>query len=70
MEDMVSAAASVMTKRLDENPGDLTIYGLDNSLVTTFISKDGKEVSIEIGNLTPKQDSYYVKGLINLRYTL
>ena len=29
-EDMVSAAASVMTKRLiDENPGDLTIYGLD-----------------------------------------
>lgn len=63
-EDMVSAAASVMTKRLiDENPGDLTIYGLDNSLVTTFISKDGKEVSIEIGNLTPKQDSYYVKRL-------
>lgn len=66
VEDIVSAAATVMTKRLiDENTGDLTIFGLDNALVTTFVSKEGKEVSIEIGNLTPKQDSYYVRILDN-----
>ncbi len=64
VEDMVSAAATVMTKRLiDENPGDLTIYGLDNAIEATFVSSEGKEVSIEIGNLTPKQDSYYVRSL-------
>lgn len=64
VEDIVSAAATVTTKRLiDENPSDLTIYGLDNALITTFISEEGKEVSIEIGNLTPKQDSYYVRRL-------
>ncbi|NLO99496.1 MAG: DUF4340 domain-containing protein [Clostridiaceae bacterium] len=64
VEDVVSAAATVMTKRLiDENPGDLTIYGLDKTLITTFVSTNGKEVSIEIGNLTPTQDSYYVRIL-------
>lgn len=72
VEDIVSAAATVMTKRLiDENPSDLTIYGLDNAFITTFVSKEGKEVSIEIGNLTPKQDSYYVRRLENSKvYTI
>ena len=66
VEDIVSAAATVTTKRLiDETPADLTIYGLDNALITTFVSSEGKEVSIEIGNLTPKQDSYYVRKIEN-----
>ena len=60
VEDVVSAAATVMTKRLIDENGDLTIYGLDKTLITTFVSTNGKEVSIEIGNLTPTQDSYYV----------
>ena len=64
VEDIVSAAATVTTKRLiDEKPNDLTIYGLDNAFIATFVSKEGKEISIEIGNLTPKQDSYYVRRL-------
>lgn len=64
IEDMVSAATTITTKRLiDENPTDLTIYGLDNALVTTFASSGGKETSIEIGDLTPKKDSYYVRKL-------
>lgn len=62
VEYMVSTAATVMTDRLiNENPADPTIYGLDNSYVTTFVSKDGKEVSIEIGDLTPLQNSYYIR---------
>jgi len=64
VEDIVSAAATVTTKRLiEEQPIDMSIYGLDNAFITTFISKEGKEISIEIGNLTPKQDSYYVRRL-------
>lgn len=66
VEDMVSAAATLMTKRLiDENPADPTIYGLDNARITTFASSEGTKVSIEIGNLTSKQDSYYVRKLGN-----
>jgi len=64
VEDMVYAASTVMTKRLiNTNPDDLKIYGLNNTIINTFVSKEGKEVSIEIGNLTPLQDSYYVKRL-------
>jgi len=63
-EDMFWSAATVMTKRLiSENPDDPEVYGLNNTIVTTFVSKEGKEVSIEIGNMTPLQDSYYVRRL-------
>ncbi|NLX64141.1 MAG: DUF4340 domain-containing protein [Clostridiaceae bacterium] len=61
-EDMVYFAATVMTKRLiNENPDNPEVYGLNKNIVTTFVTKEGKEASIEIGNLTPLQDSYYVR---------
>ncbi len=61
-DDIALAVDTLTTKRLiDENPMDLTIYGLNNAAVTTFVSSDGKEIGVEIGNLTPTKDSYYVR---------
>jgi len=64
--DNIATSADVLeSKRLiDENPQDSTIYGLDGSVVTTFISSDGKEYAIEIGKQTPTNDGYYcrIKG--------
>lgn len=62
VDDISLAADTATTKRLiEENPKDETIYGLDKALVTTFVSIDGKEVGLEIGDKTPTQDSYYVR---------
>ena len=61
-DDIAVAADVLETKRLiDENPGDLTIYGLDSADMTTFVSADGKEYGIEIGNQTPTKDGYYAR---------
>jgi len=64
VDDMVWYATTDTTRRLiNENPDDPSVYGLNNTVVTTFVSKDGKESSIEIGSLSPLQDSYYVRRL-------
>lgn len=62
VDQIALSADTVKTKRLIESdPKDLTIYGLDNSFVTTVATGEGKKVSLEIGDMTPKQDSYYAK---------
>lgn len=62
VDSIASAGETVTTKRLiDENPQDVSIYGLDDPYTVTFVSGDGKEESIEIGDITPTQDSYYVR---------
>ncbi|MCX7773078.1 MAG: hypothetical protein N2376_08215, partial [Clostridia bacterium] len=46
VDDMAASADTATTKRLiDESPKDVTIYGLDKALATTFASGDGKPVS-------------------------
>jgi hypothetical protein len=61
--DNIATSADVLetTRLIDENPQDSTIYGLDGSVVTTFISSDGKEYAIEIGKQTPTSDGYYCR---------
>ncbi len=62
VDDIALAADTATTGRLiEENPKDITIYGLDKALVTTFASADGREISLEIGDKTPTGDKYYVR---------
>ena len=72
VDDIALAADTATTSRLiEENPKDLTIYGLGKPLITTFISNEGKEVTIEIGDKTPTGDGYYVRQTGNSSvYTL
>lgn len=61
-EDMALTASNLTTRRLiDEHPSDLSIYGLDKPDVNVFITSDGKEYGIEIGNETPTKDGYYAR---------
>lgn len=62
VDNIAVAADTLTTKRLiEEDPKDLTIYGLNNAAVVSFYSAEGQEAVIEIGNLTPTKDSYYVR---------
>lgn len=46
-------------KEIEENPKDLSIYGLDKPVHATSYLEDGSEHSIMIGNLTPTKGAYY-----------
>lgn len=62
VDSIVTAASALKSTRfIDENPGDLTMFGLDNATSATFVTSDGKEYSIEIGNQTPTSDGYYAR---------
>jgi len=62
VDDIALSGETVTTKRrIDENPQDVSVYGLDDPYIVTFVSEDGKEEKVEIGDKTPTQDSYYVR---------
>jgi hypothetical protein len=46
-------------KLIEENPSDLSVYGLDNPTILTFIMKDGTEYILHVGNETPTGGAYY-----------
>jgi len=48
-------------KLIEENPSDLSIYGLDNPVILTFILKDGTKYMLSIGNEIPTGGSYYAR---------
>jgi len=48
-------------KLVEENPTDLSIYGLDNPVKLTFILKDGKQNVLFVGNAIPTGGSYYAR---------
>ena len=58
-------ASSIMADKLiEENPKDLSIYGLDKPVTVTIKPKEGNEKVVLIGSLTPTKGGYYamVKG--------
>lgn len=62
VDDIALSGEMVTSKRLiDENPQDISVYGLDKALATTFYSGDGKVVGLEVGDKTPTNDGYYVR---------
>lgn len=62
IESIAYLSDGLKTKRLiAENASDLAAFGLDNPIVTTFVSSEGKEVNIELGNKTPTEDGYYAR---------
>lgn len=48
-------------KIIDENPSDLSVYGLDNPVKLTFIMNDGTRYILFVGNETPTGGSYYAQ---------
>ncbi len=48
-------------KLVEENPADLSVYGLDKPVVVTVKTEDGVTEVIEIGNETPTQTGFYAK---------
>lgn len=46
---------------IEENPSDLSVYGLDDPARITFILKDGTKYVLLVGNETPTGGAYYVK---------
>lgn len=48
-------------KLIEENPADLSIYGLDKPVLVTVKLNDGTEKTIELGSQTPTKDAYYAK---------
>lgn len=52
------------TKIIEENASNLSIYGLDNP-VTISCSDGVNEYSIQVGNVSPTGESYYIKYVDN-----
>ncbi|HHW00702.1 MAG TPA: DUF4340 domain-containing protein [Clostridiaceae bacterium] len=48
-------------KLVEENPADLSIYGLDKPVVVTVKTEDGVTKALEIGDQTPTKSGYYVR---------
>ncbi|HZK26510.1 MAG TPA: DUF4340 domain-containing protein [Thermoclostridium sp.] len=48
-------------KLIEENPSDLSVYGLDNPDVITFIMNDNTQYVLHLGNTTPTGGAYYAK---------
>ncbi len=58
---MYTFTSLTATALVEEDPEDLSIYGLDEpqfSITITF--KDGSEITLYVGNMTPVQRNYYV----------
>jgi len=58
---VLNAASIIADKVVEEDAGDLSIYGLNNPAVARVKGKDGVVTSIEIGDKTPTGGGYYVK---------
>jgi len=48
-------------KMIEENPSDLSIYGLDSPVKLTFILNDGTQNVLYVGNKIPTGGSYYAR---------
>jgi hypothetical protein len=48
-------------KVIEENPSDLSIYGLDSPVKISFIMKDGTQNILSVGNEIPTGGSFYVR---------
>ena len=48
-------------KVVEENAKDLSKYGLDTPVTITAKTSDGQVAQIEVGDLTPTQQGYYIK---------
>ncbi|HHV60883.1 MAG TPA: DUF4340 domain-containing protein [Clostridiaceae bacterium] len=46
-------------KEIEENPKDLSVYGLDNPVLATCWLSDGSMHQIMIGDMTPTKGAYY-----------
>lgn len=49
------------SKLIEENPSDLSVYGLNKPTKLTFKMKDGTKYVLLVGNKTPTGDYYYAK---------
>ena len=59
---MVFSLASVWVQNIvEEEPQELSVYGLDNSLFrTTLTDAAGRKAEYILGDITPSRDSYYI----------
>ncbi len=48
-------------KIIEENPSDLSVFGLDNPVKLIFIMKDRTEHNLFVGNETPTKGAFYVR---------
>jgi len=62
VDDIAKSFAYLDVQRLlDENPEDLSLYGLDDPVsVATATLKDGKTVTFYLGNKAPAGNAYYL----------
>ena len=58
---VINAASVIADKLVEENAQDLSIYGLDKPSLVKLKVKDNKEITLEIGDITPTKGRYYVK---------
>jgi len=58
---VINASSVTADKLVEEDAKDLSIYGLDKPILVSLKDKDGKEKTLEIGNLTPTKGGYYAK---------
>ncbi len=57
---MFTVSSITATSRIEENPKDLSIYGLDDPRFSiTICFDDGSDTTIYVGNETPVQNYYY-----------
>lgn len=60
--DLTYYGSSATAKRIiEEDAKDLSLYGLDNPSTITFYAVDGRQQTLELGDKTPTEDSYYIK---------
>jgi len=57
----VNAADLKAYKLIEENASSLEKYGLDNPYKITVKLSDGTETALEVGNMTPTKEAYYIK---------
>jgi hypothetical protein len=71
-DNITYVAGQLKPKRtIEENPADLSIYGLDKPVAFTAAADDGRSETIYLGSKTPTADSYYVqKAGSNTVYTI
>lgn len=56
-----NANTLIAQKLIEENPEDLSVYGLDAPTKLTFTMKDGTRHILHVGNETPTGGAYYAK---------
>lgn len=71
-DNITYVAGQLKAKRtIEENPADLSVYGLDKPVAFTVTTQDGRAETLNVGSKTPTGDSYYVqKPGSNTVYTI